>query len=78
MHALCAAALVFAGPESVSECLERAESMSGVLGSGTATIHRNLLADRVHIDSVVNSNIDTVFEMSADERISSCSCSGKC
>ena len=74
--------LVFAGPESVSECLERAESMSGVLcsgpGSGTATIHRNLLADRVHIDSVVNSNIDTVFEMSADERISSCSCSGKC
>ena len=33
MHALGAAALVFAGPESVSECLERAESMSGVLGS---------------------------------------------
>ena len=77
---------MFAGPESVSECLERAESMSGVQAPApapmawlrTGTIHRNLLADRVHIDSVVNSNIDTVFEMSADERISSCSCSGKC
>ena len=45
--------------------------MSAVLGSGsgTATIHRNLLPTGFRYILIVNSNIDTVFEMSADGKL---------